>query len=101
MTSQLQRARREAGYHCARELADELNIAASTYSRWERKPDTIPTASAVMLADKLNVSVDVVLGRKPCEGQVHDLAERIKALPALERGMLDDYLGYLESRAKR
>lgn len=101
MTSSLQQMRREAGYRSARDFAVEINIPPSTYSRYERHPESIPTYSAMPIADKLGCSVDKVLGRKtPGLDAANETAERILALPNMERGMLLDYLNYLENRAQ-
>lgn len=102
MTSDLQRMRREAGYRFAKDFAIAMSIPESTYSRYERQPATIPTYSAVRIAEKLGCSVDAVLGREtPERGAAEETVLRIAALPNLERGMMLDYLAYLESRAKR
>lgn len=99
MTTQLHRLRREAGYRSARELADKLNIPASTYSRYERDPASIPMANAILIADALDASVDEVVGRVNAEDR--SIAERVGALPDIERAMLTEFLDFLETRASR
>ena len=98
MTSQLQRLRRDAGYRTAADFADKIGIPSSTYCRYERG-GAIPTANAVLIADALHVSVDAVLGREQRIDACIDIAERIGALPEMERAMLTEYLDFLESRA--
>ncbi len=103
--SQLFRMRREAGYGSAKDFAKEIHIPYSTYSRYERaneKPDCgIPMEAAWRIADKLGCSIDEVVGRRErgVERPVPDSSsKRIEKLSPLRRGMLLDYLEYLEYR---
>lgn len=99
MASQLQRLRRDAGYRSAKDLADRLNIPPSTYSRYERKPQAIPMANAILIAEALDASVDEVVGRGSSRSKTID--ERVSALPDVERAMLTEFLDFLETRASR
>ena len=104
---QLQRLRRDAGYRCAKDFAEAINVPYSTYSRYERADEGpncgIPLSIAWAIADKLNVSIDEIVGRRPLEDfeiPDDDVARRIDRLSDLSRGMLLDYLDYLEARVR-
>ena len=74
----LQRLRRLAGFSGAKDFTAEVGIPETTYTRYERAPETpqrgIPMANAWAIAD------------------------RARALTRESRHMLDDYLDYLEHR---
>ena len=99
----LQRLRREAGYASAKEFAAVLNIPNSTYSRYERAPEGpnsgIPLPAAWAMADKLGVSIDLVVGRDDIDAQyMLTLDDRARRLSRSGREMLDDFMRYLEFR---
>lgn len=100
---QLQQLRREAGYHSAKDFAAVLNIPASTYSRYERAAKGphcgIPLAAAWAMADKLGVSIDLLVGRRGIEPPPPvTLDMRADKLSRSGREMLDDFMQYLEFR---
>ena len=99
----LQRLRRDAGYRCAKEFAEVLNIPNSTYSRYERAPEGpdcgIPLQAAWAMADKLGCSIDLVVGREDIDApRGVTLDARVGKLSRSGREMLDDFLCYLEFR---
>jgi transcriptional regulator with XRE-family HTH domain len=99
----LQRLRREAGYHSAREFALTLDIPASTYARYERAQDGsqcgIPLSAAWKIADALDCSIDLIVGREDARAcEPDDLHARIDALTRSSRDLLEQYLGFLEQR---
>ena len=64
MTRSIQDLRRERGYRNAREFADALGISASSMSRYEKQPSSIPMHSAWVMADALGCSIDEVVGHE-------------------------------------
>ncbi len=99
----LQRLRREAGYHSAKDFADVLGIPNSTYSRYERAQEGprcgIPLQAAWDMADKLGVSIDLVVGRQDIDARPDaTLDMRAHNLSRSGREMLDDFMRYLEFR---
>lgn len=63
----LQRLRREAGFRSAKEFAGQIGIPPSTYARYEQSAEgpeaRIPLKSAWMIADALECTIDLVVGR--------------------------------------
>ena len=54
---------REDGDISQQFLADLLNVAQSTYSRYERDVHAIPMSSLIILANFYNTSIDYLVGR--------------------------------------
>ena len=99
----LQRLRREAGYHSAKEFAKKLGIPESTYARYERQPegpDTgVPLSSAWRIADELGCSIDLVVGREDIDApKPKGIASVYEDLSRSSRELLDEYLRYLVYR---
>ncbi len=99
----LQRLRREAGFRSAKDFAEVLHIPSSTYSRYERAiegPECgIPMQAAWAMADELDCSIDLVVGRADIdEREAPTIDARVKRLSRSGREMLDDFLRYLEFR---
>lgn len=95
----LQKLRKEAGYKSATDFAAELNIPYPTYSRYEQKPSSMPLRAAWLIADKLNTSIDAIVDRTDPEA-VDELRQSYDRLSPMSKVLLDDYLGYLESRER-
>ena len=95
----LQRLRREAGYRSAKKFAEALGIPGSTYARYERAGDGadcgIPLPAAWQIADKLDCSIDLVVGREDID-RPDGLQKRIQALPSSSIAALESYLCFLE-----
>lgn len=99
----LQRLRREAGYHSAKEFAEALGIPSSTYARYESAGDGadcgIPLPAAWQIADKLGCSIDLVVGHEDIDAsRCTTMQDRIDSLSRSSSEMLDDYLRFLEYR---
>lgn len=102
----LQRLRREAGYRSAKDFAARIGIPETTYARYERQPDSpdsgIPLKSAWLIADFLNCSIDLVVGREDIDAveQPAPVQAFYDSLSEANRQRLDDFMGYLEYREK-
>ena len=99
----LQRLRRAAGYRSARDFAETLGIPASTYSRYERQPETketaIPISSAWAIADALGCSIDLVVGREDIDAATAPtIDDRVSQLSRGNRELFDVFLRFLEYR---
>ena len=103
MAKTLQDLRREAGYRSAKDFAATMEIALSTYNRYESQPESIPLKQAWAIADFLGCSIDMVVGRE------HDVAEDMRGdvqrfydgLSEEGRASMDDYMDYLAHRERK
>ena len=59
----LGKLRKSAGFKSANQFAKHMDIPQATYNRYENKPEKIPTAALVRLANELHCSVDDILER--------------------------------------
>ena len=75
MAKSIKDLREEKGYRSAREFAEALGIAASSMSRYDRDPETIPMKHAIAMADLLECSVDEIVGRTPVTSGRNELQE--------------------------
>ena len=100
----LSRLRSAAGYRSGREFARALGISPSTYARYERDCDgsnpQIPIRAAWMIADKLNTSIDAVVGREEPAGEGRGLDAFYETLSEGGRAALDEFVRYLDFREK-
>ena len=96
--------RRAAGYRSGKEFAAALGIPATTYSRYERgltDPSSgIPLRAAWAIADKLNCSIDAIVGRAGDDDVAtkHDLNMIYRSLSESGQTMLDEYVKFLDFR---
>lgn len=97
--------RKAAGYRSSKEFAAVLGIPATTYSRYERNladPESgIPLRAAWAIADKLNCSIDAVVGRSSDDEDAaanHDLNMFYRSLSESGKTMLDEYVKFLDFR---
>ena len=93
--------RRAAGYRSSKDFAAVLGIPATTYSRYERTlddPDSgVPLRAAWAIADKLNCTIDAVVGRDEADdSNGRDLNALYRSLSDDGKKRLDDYLLYLD-----
>lgn len=93
--------RRAAGYRSSKEFAAALGIPATTYSRYERTladPDSgVPLRAAWAIADKLNCTIDAVVGRDEADdANGRDLNALYRSLSDEGKKRLDDYLLFLD-----
>lgn len=100
----LSRLRSAAGYRSGREFARALGISPSTYARYERDCDgpnpQIPIRAAWMIADKLDTSIDAVVGREGPAGEGRGLDAFYETLSEGGRAALDEYVRYLDFRER-
>lgn len=99
MPSALQELRRGAGYKTADEYAAKMGIVPSTYKRYEREPEKIPTAAAWLLADDLGTTIDIIVGRSPLDGSGGNTLDALReSLSADNRHLLDEFASFVASR---
>ena len=103
MANNIQDLRREAGYRNAKDFAAALGIPASTYSRYESQPESIPLKQAWAIADFLGCSIDVVVGREHVDADAMrgDVQKFYDGLSEDGRESMDDYMDYLAHREKK
>lgn len=107
----LQSARELKGYATRAEFADAIGIDHNRYRSYERGEREAPYDLLVLMAEKLNVSVDQLLGvAKPVAAAraSNDLvdrllgaAHRIGAMPDRDARTADEILGYDENGMPR
>ena len=93
--------RRAAGYRSSKDFAAVLGIPATTYSRYERTladPDSgVPLRAAWAIADKLNCTIDAVVGRDAADdANGRDLNALYRSLSDDGKKRLDDFLLFLD-----
>lgn len=102
--SPLAELRKAAGYRSSKEFAATLGIPATTYSRYERtlaNPESsVPLRAAWAIADKLNCSIDAIIGRANDDdiSTNHNLNIFYRSLSDSGRTMLDEYVKFLDFR---
>lgn len=101
MAKTIQELRREKGYRSAREFADALGISPSSMSRYDNQPDTIPVKVAWAMADKLDCSIDEVVGRMPVTSGKSELQEFYDGLHRWNRELFDEFREFIEAREQR
>ena len=101
MAKTIQDLRREKGYRSAREFADALGISPSSMSRYDNQPDTIPVKVAWAMADRLDCSIDEVVGRMPVTSGKSELQEFYDGLHRWNRDLFDEFREFIEARERR
>lgn len=101
MAKTIQELRREKGYRSAREFADSLGISPSSMSRYDNQPETIPTKVAWAMADRLDCSIDEVVGRMPVTSGKSELQEFYDSLHRWNKDLFDEFREFIEAREKR
>lgn len=101
MAKTIQELRREKGYRSAREFADVLSISPSSMSRYDNQPDTIPVKVAWAMADRLDCSIDEVVGRMPVTSGKSELQEFYDGLHRWNRDLFDEFREFIEAREQR
>ena len=98
MPNSLQNLRKEAGYRTAKDFAEAVDIPAPTYTRYEQEPAKIPIERAWIIADFLGCTIDAVVGRTPIKpSEMRGPVQRAyDALSDKNKGLLDDYLDYIQ-----
>ena len=100
----LQLLREEAGFASAKDFAKALGLPETTYSRYERQPNSIntgvPIKSAWLIADFLNCSIDLVVGREDITDRYNrsNIQRFYDNLSEGGRERFDEYMRFLESR---
>lgn len=103
MASELLQLRKRAGYRSARDFAEHIDIPLPTYSRYEANPDKIPLKAAWQIADSLNCSIDVVVGRRPAndvEAFKGDVQREYDALSDEGKELMDELRGYVRYKER-
>lgn len=101
MAKTIQDLRREKGYRSAREFADALGISPSSMSRYDNQPDTIPVKVAWAMADRLDCSIDEVVGRMPVTSGKSELQEFYDGLHRWNKDLFDEFREFIEARERR
>lgn len=68
MKTNLQQMRRAAGFKSAREFAEYAGLNVGTYTNYEQGKRNIDLETLCFIADKLNCSLDDLIGRPTPEG---------------------------------
>lgn len=87
---------------CSEKTAQMLGVTRATISQWGRK-NTAPKGETVaVIADKLNVSADYLLGRTDCSDDVKDdsLKSLFDKLDEIDRAKAEAYMTALLSADK-
>lgn len=102
MGKSIQELRRDAGFRSAREFAEACGFSPSSLARYEKDPAAVPVKSAWTMADVLGCSIDDVVGRdEPTTADLRgEIQTRYDELPPSLKSSLDDYLGFLETKAE-
>ena len=101
MAKTIQELRREKGYRSAREFADALGISPSSMSRYDNQPDTIPVKVAWAMADRLDCSIDEVVGRMPVTSGKSELQEFYDGLHRWNKELFDEFREFIKAREQR
>ncbi len=101
MASALQELRKAAGFKNAEDFAREMDIVPSTYKRYEQTPEKIPTSTAWDLADYLETSIDVIVGRDSLDNSAKASLNKFYAcLSNDNKKLFDEFSSFLASREK-
>lgn len=92
MKTRLMELRKKAGFKNRDEFANEININKHTYRTWEVGSTIMSLEQACLVADKLDCTLDELVGRSIDAGQPSDIREK---------RMLNDFriLGEIEKDA--
>lgn len=101
MARSIQDLRRERGYRNAREFADALGISASSMSRYEKQPSSIPMHSAWAMADALGCSIDEVVGHESVTSAAGGLQGFYDALLPESRALMDEFIDFVRMHDER
>lgn len=89
MAKTIQKLRREKGFRSAREFADALGISPSSMSRYDKNPETIPVKVAWAMADRLDCSIDEIVGRMPVTSGKSELQDFYDGLHRWNKDLFD------------
>ena len=70
-------------------------------SRYDNQPDTIPVKVAWAMADRLDCSIDEVVGRMPVTSGKSELQEFYDGLHRWNRDLFDEFREFIEAREQR
>ena len=101
MAKSIKDLREEKGYRSAREFAEALGIAASSMSRYDRDPETIPMKHAIAMADLLECSVDEIVGRTPVTSGRNELQEFYDGLLPETRALMDEFIEFVRAKDEK
>lgn len=102
MATTLQELRKEAGYRTAKDFAEALDVPPTTYARYEQSPDKIPLKQAWLIADKLDCSIDAVVGREHVEvsemrGEIQRFYDDVSDE---NKHLLDEFIDFIKSKER-
>lgn len=96
----LRRLRRMAGYSSAKAFAESVGIPAPTYAKYEQiedGPETpMPIKNAWLIADKLNCSIDAIVGRAeiPGDPELSNVQAMYNGLTPATRAVFDEFMEF-------
>ena len=98
MAESIMKLRRAKGYFTSREFAEALGVSASSVSRYEAQPETMPLKMAWAMADLLGCPIDEIVGRefeRKSEGRQEEF---YRGLSGEGRRLFNDFKRYLTMR---
>lgn len=103
MATNLQALRKSAGYRTAKDFAETAGIPVPSYTRYEQDPRRIPLERCWIIADKLNCSIDAVVGRKAPEPENtnSEFQRCIEELSIEDKDLLREIAEVLRTRAEK
>lgn len=98
----LQKLRKEAGFRTAKEFAQSIGIPPTTYARYEQCSDglesRVPLKAAWIMADALDCSIDMVVGRIDIEAIDQNIQLFYDRLSKSSQQRFDEYMEFLQYR---
>ena len=101
MPDGLKEIRQQAGYKTAKDLAEEMGVAGSTVTRYEKEPESIPMKHAWAMADLLECSIDEIVGRTPVTSGANELQDFYDGLSREGKALFDEFREFIEARERR
>lgn len=101
MAKTIQELRREKGFRSAREFAEALGISPSSMSRYDKDPEAIPIKIAWSMADKLDCSIDEIVGRSHVTVGTSELQEFYDGLLPETQELMDDLIEFAHIKDKK
>lgn len=100
----LQFLRKEAGFRTAKEFALHIGIPPTTYKRYEQFSNgmdaRIPLKAAWIMADALDCSIDMLVGRIDLDSPEDSIQHFYNHLSKSSQERFDEYMQFLQYRDK-